>query len=634
MHDDLTAGIGEVALAEGRQALAAGNPVAAAGFFRMARDAGATAGLDRLAQTAYHAGRLTEAELCFQVLAEQGRADASINLGAVLLRLGRPNEAEEHLRKALEDQPDDTIALSNLGNAYRAQGRDEEAAESFRRALAIPGAPAAAAANLGDVLHAQGRWREADDCYRRAEEIAPEMVAARWKRCFAPLATLYRDEGELRRGRESYLARLQAFADAPPGDFDLATAGLAHPFLLAYQGCNDRDAQAVWGGVMAKAARRSLPDHCRPLPARRRGRGEPVRVGFVCGYFRDHSVWKIPLGGWLENLDRSRFRLFGYHTRAECDSVTTAAERLCYGFVQGPLPTAEWARLIADDRLDVLIFPEIGMDPATLQLAALRLAPVQCVSQGHPTTTGLPTIDHWLSSAAMEPADGAAHYTEKLIRLPGLGYFHRPRQPAALRLERADIGVEDDAVLIWCCQYLSKYLPRHDDIFPRIARAMPHARFVFLGPVRGRAAAEIFRERLDAAFARHGLAADRHAIMLDRMPVERFDAVTRLADLALDTPDWNGNNSTLETLALGVPVLTTPGRLMRGRHASGILGLAGLADLIAPDVGRLVGLATELAADSKARAGLARRIREGLPACQRDRHTVGALERFLESASG
>lgn len=72
-------------------------------------------------------------------------------------------------------------------------------------------------------------------------------------------------------------------------------------------------------------------------------------------------------------------------------------------------------------QLDVLLYPEVGIDPVCAQLAALRLAPVQAMAWGHPQTSGLPTIDVFLSNELMEPPDGAGHYTEQLLPLPGIG---------------------------------------------------------------------------------------------------------------------------------------------------------------------------------------------------------------------
>jgi predicted O-linked N-acetylglucosamine transferase (SPINDLY family) len=77
-------------------------------------------------------------------------------------------------------------------------------------------------------------------------------------------------------------------------------------------------------------------------------------------------------------------------------SSTERARALCRRFVVGPRSVAQWGRLIRGDRLHVLIVPEIGMDATTLQLAALRLAPVQATSWGHPQTSGMPTIDDFL----------------------------------------------------------------------------------------------------------------------------------------------------------------------------------------------------------------------------------------------
>ncbi len=68
------------------------------------------------------------------------------------------------------------------------------------------------------------------------------------------------------------------------------------------------------------------------------------------------------------------------------------------------------------------------------RLAAQRLAPVQCVAWGHPQTTGMPTMDHFLSSELMEPQDAAANYTEQLACLPNLGLYYVPDDRPALPL--------------------------------------------------------------------------------------------------------------------------------------------------------------------------------------------------------
>src|SRR5262249_61233859 len=99
-------------------------------------------------------------------------------------------------------------------------------------------------------------------------------------------------------------------------------------------------------------------------------RNEPVRVGIVSGFFRRHSNWKVPLQGWLTQLDRQKFRIFGYHTGVLHDAETKAAATLCERFVQGPLSLERWRGAILDDVPHGLVYPEIGIDPRCAQLPA------------------------------------------------------------------------------------------------------------------------------------------------------------------------------------------------------------------------------------------------------------------------
>ena len=150
---------------------------------------------------------------------------------------------------------------------------------------------------------------------------------------------------------------------------------------------------------------------------------------------------------------------------AERDAETLMAEKLCDRFVQGPLSLDAWRRTILQDAPDVLLYPETGMDKTTVQLAAQRLANVQCCSWGHPVTSGLPTMDYFLSSELMEPAGAAAHYSEQLIRLPNLSIYYQPAEVSPVAIDRSQLGLRASAVAYWCGQSLPKYLPQFDQVF-------------------------------------------------------------------------------------------------------------------------------------------------------------------------
>jgi protein O-GlcNAc transferase len=288
-----------------------------------------------------------------------------------------------------------------------------------------------------------------------------------------------------------------------------------------------------------------------------------------------------------------------------------------------------WAEAIRRDDLDVLIYGDVGMDPMAARLAALRLAPVQGMSTGHPVTTGLATMDLYLSSALMEPADGQNHYRERLVRLPNLSYAYRPLDPHVVPLARSDLGLPDDALVYWCCQSLFKYLPSDDELFVRIATLVPDALFLFIDYMPAPRVALIFRQRLAAAFAKAGLNADRHCRFLPQMDHARFHAVAGLTDVFLDNPSWSGHNTALEALPHGLPIVTLPGALMRQRHSAGIVAMTGLTGTIATCRDEYVEIAARLGLDRRARTELRRAVRQAAGKVFHDTAPGRALEALL-----
>jgi predicted O-linked N-acetylglucosamine transferase (SPINDLY family) len=362
------------------------------------------------------------------------------------------------------------------------------------------------------------------------------------------------------------------------------------------------------------------------------GPREPIRLGIVSGFFRQHSNWKIPIKGWLKLLDRTRFHVTGYHTSAESDGETGAAAALCERFVQGPLPLDAWRRTILNDAPHVLIFPEIGMEQVSAQLAAQRLAAVQCCSWGHPVTSGFPTIDYFISSDLMEPADATDHYSERLIRLPNLSIYYEPADLPSAVIDRAEFGLRPTAVVYWCCQSLPKYLPQFDEVFARIAAEVPDCQFTFIEFAGGSSVTGMFRARLDRAFRALGLDAADHCVFLPRLAPDRFVAAIGQCDVVLDSIGWSGCNSILESLVHNLPIVTLAGEMMRGRHAAAILEMMQVRETTARTIDEYVSIACVLGRSSAKRSEMSARISSNKHRVYRDRDCIVALEAFLDSA--
>jgi protein O-GlcNAc transferase len=581
---------------------------------------------------------LDEVEATYRraIASAPGSAGSHADFGRWLLGQGRWGAAAAALEAATRLDHNDSAAWHNLGRALAESGDLSRAEQAYRQALTLNPGFAGSHFNLGCLSHGDGRTDEAVAHFGQAILADPLHGAARIAVCMAELPLLPMSQDEIVTRRTSYLAaldRLVASVRSPDVAASVAAAiGSTQPFFLPYQGEDDREPQAKLGQMMCGLAAAAWPAGFRSRRAISRADGRPIKVGIVSGWFQDHTVFRLFLDGWLEHLDRDRFHVTGFHTGSGRDSNTDQAAAACDTFVQDlPSPVA-WRDAIAAAEQDVLLYPEVGMDPTAGFLAAHRLAPVQCVAWGQPVTTGLPTMDYFLSSDLMEPDDGAAHYTETLIRLPALGVCVRRDTARHTPASRASLGLPDDAVVYWSGQSLFKYHPRHDDVFPRIARQVRHARFLFIAFARGTRVTAMFQERLDRSFAHFGLDARQYCTILPAMDQARFIATMGAADVVLDTLEWSGGRSTLDGLVWDTPVVTLSGRFMRGRHTAAILRQAGCDETIATSVAGHVAIATRLGLDPAWRERQRRTLAEGRNRVFDDISTIRVMERFLIEA--
>jgi protein O-GlcNAc transferase len=586
-----------------------------------------------LVERAQHA----EAEACFRraITLRPDLVNALANYGRWLITQTRWLEAEVWLNDAVRHAPQDTRSWNNLGITQQELGRSSDAEVCYRRALALDPGCADAHYNLGCLLAGDGRTDEALSCHDAAIAADPLHGAARLALCMTQLPILYMTMAEVDARRSRYLAALEELAgtvEAPAVARAVASAiGTTQPFFLPYQGYDDRKPQAQYGQLIWRLmANAETPTRLASLPAP----GERIRVGIVSGFFQDHTISRLFLEGWFTEFDRDRFELTAFHTGRTSDAVTARLAATDCRFVHGLNSPEAWHAAVSAALPHVLLYPEIGMDPMAARLAAQRLAPVQCVSWGQPETSGLPTMDYFLSADLMEPPNAEAHYTEHLVRLPGLGLHFLPDARSPDRIDRASLGLPADLPIYWSGQALYKYLPKYDCIFPEIAAVVGACRFIFIGFAKSVAVTTAFRERLARAFAGFGLDAKQYCVVLSPMPQQQFIAAVGLADVILDTPGWSGGRSTLDCLSRNPAIVTYPGPLMRGRHTAAILRLIGCEATIARSLDEYVAIAARLGLDAAWRTQIRTVVAHGKHRVFRDTGAVRALETFLAAATG
>lgn len=581
------------------------------------------------------------------------------NLGLALGDLGRFDEAAEAFQAALRINPDYDAALRNLGNLAFSRGAWGTAVACLRRLFALTPRAMAVCRQLARTLIELREWAEARDVLQDlAEEVLhdEEMAhllahaccemndVASARRYLAQRADFAPGDLRARIGAELTVPRIHAsvasivesrlcfeqglrrlLVDVDDSMFDapsrIAAAQWSN-FYLGYQGEDDRDLQILYGNLLCRLlapAMPALPRLATPRP------GQRIRVGFASCFFRDCTVGHY-FRSWITDLDPARFEVSVFILGGSEDSLSDelrAHAAYCQR-IDAPLPEA--AQAIVAAQLDILVYPELGMNGRTFALASQRLAPVQCAAWGHPVTTGLPSIDVFLSSALMEPGDGTCHYSERLLLLPGLGTRYR-RPEVATTLTRGDLGLPEDKRLYFYPHALFKIHPEDDAAVARVLAGDPDGMLVVCADPN-RWITEAYLSRLHAALQAHGVQQNR-IHRLPYLPRPVYLQANRLCDMMLDTCRWSGGNTSLDALAAGLPIISRRGRFMRARQSAGLLDTIGLGDLVAQDEDAFVSTALALARDHARRTALRRRIIRSVGQIFDDARPIRALEEHL-----
>jgi protein O-GlcNAc transferase len=561
-------------------------------------------------------------------------AEAHYNLAVALQSSGNADAAIASYRQALALNADFAEAHFQLARALEVEGKTAEALAGYQEALLLKPELAEAHFFLGSILQDQGMIDDALECFSRALSLKPDYVEAHWALAMSQLALVYEaddDREEFRSAFSRALSDLDVWFDANRIKDGHKAVGSQQPFFLAYVEQDNRAVLSQYGNLCRRlmAYWQSQQGIVMVTPAPR----AKLRLGIISAHVHDQSVWTAIVRGWCAHLDPDRISLHIFHTGIPEDGETGYARSRAVYFTKSARGLREWADAVVGQNLDAIIYPEIGMDPTTARLANLRLAPVQIAAWGHPETSGLPTIDYYLSAEAFEPPGAQANYREKLVRLPNLGCAYSPLNIEPATLDFDALGLNLELPVLICAGTPMKYPPAHDAVFVKIAQELGECQFVFFNHFKENLS-EKLRQRLDTAFLEAGMYFSEYSIYLPWLRRPAFFGLMRRADVYLDTMGFSGFNTAMQAIECGLPIVAWEGRFMRGRLASGILGRMGLEELIAHNEAEYVNLVVRLARDQKYRSHIRERIVELRGALFGDSVPVSALENFLVAVTG
>jgi protein O-GlcNAc transferase len=611
-------------------------------------------------------GRFEDAAAAYRqaLQLKQDWSDAASGLGAALRdrssALGKPELLDESiaiLRQAMEKNPDSAPILTNLGHALMLKGELEQAIALLRRAIqlrpdlapaqwalgmALHGADDAEAAliplrqavvlqpdfalayqSLGKALGSLGQVEPAIAALRRALTLKPDLVEA-----MSHLGHNLSDIGEVDEAI-GILRQAVVLAPADPGiQNNLGVALKRIGQLQAADACYEL-AASLESGVPVAATNRIYAcwfdpryDHAAILKEERlfeqrysvermetpvfdRSPDRRLKIGYVSPDFRDHVVGQnlLPL---LREHDHRQFEIFCYSNQRRPDKITDRFRSYADQWRDiAKLSDQAVAHMIRADRIDVLVDLTLHMAHGRLLVFARKPAPVQATFAGYPGGTGLFAMDWRVTDPYLDPpGEFDGDYSEKSHRLTDSFWCYDPDAMESSDLEVGPLpATQNGFVTFGCLNNFCKVNNGVLELWSRVLHGVPRSRLILLAPAGQ--ARQWTLEKL-AALGVEGSRVD----FVKHQPRQGYLAEFRRIDLCLDTLPYNGHTTSLDSMWMGVPVVTRVGRTVVGRAGWSQLSNLKLTELAAWDDDAFVKIATEWAGDVPRLAELRRTLRQ------------------------
>lgn len=605
------------------------------------------------------------------------------NLALALNNLGQRDAALRANQRALELTPDQPQLLHNAGLILHALGRPDEALASWNRAHTLDpsetetiSAIAGYYADAGDLNTCLSYLERAQVIAEAAVEDSPTHRSAiatafsnRLRIANAKLPLVYASADDILDVRTQYAAALRAVVtreDLVLQD-PLSTANIGGMgYYAVYQGFND----VVVRSQLAHIYRRGVPalsftaphvlrtrhrSHWYPLvsavPKTHDGAevhsGRRIRVGFHSPFLRHHSVGLLTQGV-ITQLDRRQFEVIVFISDAmPQDDVT----RRVLATADATLFLSEHSLADAHQRiaaleLDVLVFTELGMDPSAYFLAFARLALRTVAFWGHAVTSGIDTVDYFVSSSLFhvaspssegtEIADQQAKYAECLYEMRHLTTYFLPPPPPTVGVTddggdhvRATLGLPLRSVLdtmLFVPQTLYKLHPDFDVLIERILLQTPASSFLVALTGSTPWLADAIRARW-----RRTLSSDvyRRVYFVRMLSTQEFIDLCAVADVVLDPFPVGGGRSSFEIFSVGTPIVLLATRTTILQLTAGMYTVLGFNDLVAHTEDEYVSIVTRLVLDPTLRKQYRRRILANKDKLYANRAVIDEWARFL-----
>ncbi|CAH0479375.1 unnamed protein product [Peronospora belbahrii] len=568
------------------------------------------------------------------------------------------HQANHCLEEALERWPGEPTFHNDRGNILANAGQFEEAFDEYEHSFDL--GLLAGTLHLAETLEALGETQQSIDFY---DQILDNEIVDRFyprTRIMVMKATvLPRILPSTQKEIDSYRSRfdenvkvlLQNIDLLEETEVDPNRVSLSTAITLTAHNRNNRKLKAAMGCLYWQLwyQRQIMREEfvssygIVPLPYTQRSENiktpevgsRRLRVGFVSRYIFNSAVG-LYMSELIPMFNRERYEIIVFAIGlSKSMKVVNKVEAITETIVGLPKDVRVAREEIRAWNMDVLIYPELGMDKTTYFVSLARLAPIQAVWWGNADTSGVPTMDYYLTSE-FEHSSVNSHYSEVVYCFKGMGIYHKllafPRNSTScdqIRLALEEVfDIPADFHLYLAIESIIHIHPDFDVAVASIFEKDEKAHLFLLST----SSRKVWESQLQARMESAGVNIDRLHFLTDADPMQE-SMLLQAADAVLASLHLTRPRASLQAFAVGAPVVTFPNELWASRITYGFYQQMGVNDLIATSLDEYVGLAIKLASDAAFHKKMRQLIEQNRSKLSQDKQAIKEWEHFFDFAA-
>jgi len=319
-----------------------------------------------------------------------------------------------------------------------------------------------------------------------------------------------------------------------------------------------------------------------------------LNIGFISPDFIEHSVTDF-LFGTLKELKKKGFKIHAFNLRKheQLDHTSNSLKTIFDGWHDlEKLSDLESANTIRKSKINILINLVGYFARNRFTIMKYKPAPIQMLWMGYINTTGIEEIDYIVADPNLIYKDEENLYSEKVIKLPKIWNCH-----SGIKSSVVSEGLpflKNDYVTYGCFNNSSKITEEVIETWSEILLNKKNSKIIIKAPSED---GEIAQEGILKKFKEFNV--DNSRVLFSKREEKRNDhyKIYNKIDISLDTFPYPGVTTSIESIWMGVPVLTLKGNNFVSRCGESINLNLKMSDFIAKNKTEYISKALSLTED-------------------------------------